>query len=152
MIYFKFELTTHDRKFTIASMVDQHARQPVLIIIKKFIPAEDLVAALQKSFALWNRPPQVLRCDNGPQFISEELRRFCRIRLVSPSRPWKNSYIESFNSRVRDECVNMNEFRSLLDTRVVIEDWKDDYNNLHRHSSLACRTPNEYAASCIHTH
>ncbi|REK75303.1 hypothetical protein DVG80_34255 [Rhodococcus erythropolis] len=46
----------------------------------------------------------------------------------------------------------MNEFHSLLEARVVIEDWKEDYNNRHRHSSLAYRTPNEYAASCIHTH
>jgi transposase InsO family protein len=46
----------------------------------------------------------------------------------------------------------MNEFHSLLEARVVIEDWKEDYNNRHRHSSLEYRTPNEYAASCIHTH
>lgn len=74
------------------------------------------------------------------------------IGYVPPGQPWKNGYIESFNNRVRDECLNMNEFHSLLEARVVIEDWKEDYNNRHRHSSLAYRTPNEYAASCIHTH
>ena len=100
-------------------------------------------------FALWGGPPQVLRCDNGPEFISEALRTFCEDRLgigyVPPGQPWKNGYIESFNNRVRDECLNMNEFHSLLEARVVIEDGKEDYNTRHRHSSLAYRTPNEYS-------
>ncbi|MDI9960667.1 MULTISPECIES: IS3 family transposase [unclassified Rhodococcus (in: high G+C Gram-positive bacteria)] len=155
-IDFQFDSTTDGRKFKIASMVDEHTRQSVLNIVERSIPAEDLVTALEKSFALWDGPPQVLRCDNGPEFISEALRTFCEDRLgigyVPPGQPWKNGYIESFNNRVRDECLNMNEFHSLLEARVVIEDWKQDYNTRHRHSSLAYRTPNEYAASCIHTH
>ncbi|MGC0367116.1 transposase InsO family protein [Rhodococcus sp. 27YEA15] len=92
----------------------------------------------------------------GPSSSEEALRTFCEdqvgIGYVPPGQPWKNGYIESFNNRVRDECLNMNEFHSLLEARVVIEDWKEDYNNRHRHSSLAYRTPNEYAASCIHTY
>ncbi|MFB9781406.1 IS3 family transposase [Rhodococcus baikonurensis] len=155
-IDFQFDSTTDGRKFKIASMVDEHTRQSVLNMVERSIPAEDLVAALEKAFALWGGPPQVLRCDNGPEFISEALRTFCEdqvgIGYVPPGQPWKNGYIESFNNRVRDECLNMNEFHSLLEARVVIEDWKEDYNNRHRHSSLAYRTPNEYAASCIHTH
>ena len=67
------------------------------------------------------------------------------IGYVPPGQPWKNGYIESFNNRVRDECLNMNEFHSLLEARVVIEDGKEDYNTRHRHSSLAYRTPNEYS-------
>jgi len=118
---------------------------------ERYLP--DLVTALEKAFALCGCPPQVLRCDNGPEFISEALRTFCEDQVgtdyVPPGQPWKNGYIESFNNRVRDECLNMNEFHSLLEARVVIEDWKEDYNN--RHSSLAYRTPNEYAASYIHT-
>ncbi|GAA3130695.1 hypothetical protein GCM10020255_004340 [Rhodococcus baikonurensis] len=143
-IDFQFDSTTEGRKFKIASMVDEHTRQSVLNIVERSIPAEDLVTALGKAFALWGGPPQVLRCDNGPEFISEALRTFCEdqvgIGYVPPGQPWKNGYIESFNNRVRDECLNMNEFHSLLEARVVIEDWKEDYNNRHRHSSLAYRT------------
>uniref|UniRef100_UPI001C4E1270 integrase core domain-containing protein n=1 Tax=Rhodococcus qingshengii TaxID=334542 RepID=UPI001C4E1270 len=71
---------------------------------------------------------------------------------VPPGQPRKNGYIESSNNRVRDECLNMNEFHGLLEARAVIEDWKEDFNTRHRHSSLAYRTLNEYTASCIHTH
>ena len=155
-IDFQFDSTTDGRKFKIASIVDDHTRQSVLNMVERSIPAEDLVAALEKAFALWGGPPQVLRCDNVPEFISEALRMFCEdqvgIGYVPPVQPWKNGYIESFNNRIRDECLNMNEFHSLIEARVVIEDWKEDYNTRHRHSSLAYRTPNEYAASCIHTH
>jgi len=82
-IDFQFDSTTDGRKFKIASMVDEHTRQSVLNIVERSIPAEDLVAALEKAFALWGGPPQVLRCDNGPEFISEALRRSARIRSGS---------------------------------------------------------------------
>ena len=121
----------------------------MLTVVERSIPAEDLVTALEKAFAFWDGPPQVLRCDNGPAFIFEALRMFCEDRLgigyVPPGQPWKNGYIESFSNRVRDECLSMNEFHSLLEAWVVIEGWKVDYNNRHRHSSLAYRTLNEYS-------
>jgi len=146
-IDFQFDSTTEGRKFF--GRVDGRRTHPqsVLNIVERSIPAEGLVAALKKAFALWGGPPQVLRCDNGPEFIAEALRTFCEdqvgIGYVPPGQPWKNGYIESFNNPVRDECLNMNEFHSLLEARVVIEDWKEDYNNRHRHSSLAYRTPND---------
>lgn len=140
-IDFQFDSTTDGRKFKIASMVDEHTRQSVLNIVERSIPTEDLVAATERAFALWGRPaPRVLRCDNGPGFISEALRMFCEdqvgIGYVPPGQPWKNRYIESFNNRVRDECLDMNEFHGLLESWVVIEDWKEDYNTRHRNSSL----------------
>ncbi|MDF3319739.1 IS3 family transposase [Rhodococcus sp. C3V] len=152
----QFDSTTDRRKFKIASMVDEHTRHWVFNVVERSIPAEDLVAALEKAFALWGGPPQIPRCDNGPEFISESLRAFCAdqvgIGYVPPGQPWKNGYIESFNNRVRDECLNMDDFHSVLEARVVIEGWKEDYYNRHRHSPLVYRTPNEYAAICIHTH
>ena len=72
-------------------MMDEHTRQSVLNIVDRSIPAEDLVAALEKAFALWGGPPQVLRCDNGPEFIADALRTFCEDRLgigyVPPGQP-----------------------------------------------------------------
>ncbi|BAE46181.1 integrase catalytic domain-containing protein [Rhodococcus erythropolis] len=74
-------------------MVDEHTRQSVLNIVERSIPAEDLVAALKKAFAFWGGPPQILRCDNGPEFISEAPRTFCEdqvgIGYVPPGQPWK---------------------------------------------------------------
>jgi putative transposase len=63
---------------------------------------------------------------------------------------WRNSYVESFNSRIRDECLNINIFWSLAQARVVITDWKQDYSHRRRHSSLAYQAPAVYAAACAH--
>ena len=66
--------------------------------------------------------------------------------------PWNNGFIESFNNRLRDECLNRNYWPTLLEARVVIEDFKDDHNHRHRHSALGYKTPAEYAAGCTHRH
>jgi putative transposase len=63
--------------------------------------------------------------------------------------PGRNGYVESFNSRIRDECLNINSFWSLAQARVVISDWKHDYNH-HRHSALGYQPPARYAATCTH--
>ncbi len=70
------------------------------------------------------------------------------LACIPPGQPWRNGYIESFNSRVRDECLNINMFWSLTHARVVITDWKE-YNH-HRHSALGYQTPASYAAACTH--
>ncbi len=68
----------------------------------------------------------------------------------TPGEPWRNGYIESFNSRVRDECLNINTFWSLTQARVVIADWKAEYNHYRRHSALGYQTPARCAAACTH--
>ena len=154
-IDFQFDFTTDERKFKIASMVDEHSRQSVLNMVED--PSRQRISSPPgESVRALGRPPQVLRCDNGPEFISEALRTFCEDRLgigyVPPGQPWKNGYIESFNNRVRDECLNMNEFHSLLEARVVIEDGRRTTTpdiGIHRWlTALRMST----AASCIHTH
>ena len=70
--------------------------------------------------------------------------------FIPPGEPWRNGYVESFNSRVRDECLNINIFWSLAQARVVISDWKDDYNHHRRHSALGYQPPAVYAAACTH--
>ena len=74
---------------------------------------------------------------------------YSAITVILPGQPWRNGYIESFNSRVRDECLNINIFWSLAHARVVIADWKYQYNH-HRHSALDYQTPARYAATCAH--
>jgi len=72
------------------------------------------------------------------------------LHFISPGQPWRNGYIESFNSRVRDECLNINMFWPLAQTRVVISDWKEDYDHRRRHSALGYRVPAVYAAARTH--
>ncbi|MDQ3166314.1 MAG: integrase core domain-containing protein, partial [Actinomycetota bacterium] len=98
--------------------------------------------------------PAVLRCDNGPELACEAMADWAGQRVglafIPPGQPWRNGYIESFNSRVRDECLNINSFWSLAQARVVITDRKTDYNQRRRHSSLGYQAPAVNAAACTH--
>jgi putative transposase len=72
------------------------------------------------------------------------------LHFIPPGEPWRNGYVESFNSRLRDECLNINSFWSLIQARIVIADWKHEYNHHRRHSSLGYQAPAGYAATCSH--
>jgi hypothetical protein len=104
------------------------------------ITAERLTVELDKAFALWGGPALVLRMDNRPEAISLVLRQFCgeshRALLHPAGTPWNNGHIESFNNRLRKECLNRNHWSTLLEARVVIGDFKEDHNTRHRHSAL----------------
>jgi putative transposase len=79
--------------------------------------------------------PTVLRCDNGPELACSAMADWADgqvgLHFIPPGEPWRNGYVESFNSRIRDECLNINSFWSLAQARVIITDWKHDYNH-HR--------------------
>src|SRR6476661_2286947 len=100
------------------------------------------------AFAAAGGPPKVLRMDNGPELVSQALQRFCdgKVGLSYIPPGWRNGYIESFNARIRDECLNINIFWSLTHARVMITDWKHEYNHHRRHSALGYQAPANYAA------
>src|SRR5690606_20772160 len=151
-----FDSTTDGRAVKIASMVDEHTRESLLHLAERSITAQRLVVELERVFAAVGGPPKVLRMDNGPELISDALQQFCTDRVgiiyIPPGTPWNNGFIESFNRRLRNECLNRNHWTSLLEARVVIGDFKTDHNQRHRHSALGYLTPAEYAARCDHTH
>jgi len=95
--------------------------------------------------------PKALRMDNGPELTSRHFLAWCMERKIAmhhiqPGKPMQNGHVESFNGRLRDECLNANWFRNLFDARHKIAVWRDDYNGARPHSSLAYRTPDEFAA------
>jgi transposase InsO family protein len=155
-IDFQFDSTIDGKAVKIASMIDEHARCSLLHIVERSIPAVRLVTELEKVFATAGGPPQVLRMDNGPELVSKALQQFCEgkvgLSYIPPGTPWNNGYIESFNNRLRKECLNRNHWNSLIEARVVIGDFKHEHNHRHRHSALGYLTPAEYAARCRHTH
>jgi putative transposase len=155
-IDFQFDSTVDGKAIKIASMADEHTRMSMLNIVERSITGDDLVDELEKVFAAAGGPPTVLRMDNGPEFISQALQQFCDGRFglsyIPPGTPWNNGHIESFNNRLRKECLNRNHWNTVLEARVVIGDFKEDHNHRHRHSSLGYRTPAEYAAVCRCTH
>lgn len=153
---FQFDSTVDGRAVKIASMIDEHTRESLLHIVERSITSERLVAELEKVFTAAGGPPRVLRMDNGPEMISHALQRFCADRVgisyIPPGTPWNNGFVESFNRRLRTECLNRNHWTSLLEARVVIGDFKADHNQRHRHTALGYRTPAEYVAACTCTH
>jgi putative transposase len=91
-----------------------------------------------------------LRSDNGPEFIANKVkdwadRQALPLAFIEPGKPWQNGFNESFNGKFRDECLSVEWFRNRQDARVVIEQWRKEYNSERPHSSLGNMPPEEYA-------
>ena len=151
---FQFDVTTDGRPIKIVSIVDEHTRECLGGTVERSITGEDLIAELDRLAAERGNHPAVLRCDNGPELACAAMAEWASsgigLQFIPPGEPWRNGYVESFNSRVRDECLNINSFWSLPHARVVISDWKYAYNHHRRHSSLGYLPPARYAATCTH--
>lgn len=136
---FQFDADEQGRPIKICSIVDEHIRECIGGLVERSITADRLTAHLEDLVAV-RGAPAVLRSDNGPEFISEAMADWAGTRTglsyIPPGSPWRNGYVESFNSRLRDECLNINSYYSLLHAQVVIGDWKNEYNHHRRHSSL----------------
>jgi transposase InsO family protein len=150
---FQFDATTDGRPVKIVSIVDEHTRECLGGLADRSITSEDLIDELDR-LAADRGYPAVLRCDNGPELACAAMADWAGesigLHFIPPGQPWRNGYIESFNSRVRDECLNINMFWYLTHARVLISDWKEDYNNRRRHSALGYQAPAVYAAACTH--
>ncbi len=155
-IDFQFDATTDGRPIKIANVIDEHTRQALGGQVARSITGEDLVIELGKIAAARGRWPVAIRCDNGPELICQALADECAGRVglsfIDPGCPWQNPFVESFHGRLRDECLNLNHFTMLLEAKVVIEDWRAEYNTVRPHSSLGYQPPARYAAHCNHQH
>jgi putative transposase len=150
---FQFHATTDGRPIKIVSIVDEHTRECLGGLVERSITADTLIDELDH-LATQRNYPVVLRCDNGPELACTAMADWAGERVglsfIPPGEPWRNGYVESFNSRIRDECLNINAFWSLAQARVVIRDWKHEYNHHRRHSALGYQAPAHYAAVCTH--
>ena len=124
-IDFQFDSLRCGTPVKLASMVDEHTRESLLDITDNSITSKKVIEHVKKIIAQ-RAAPLVLRCDNGPEFISQALGKFADgklgIHYIPPGQPWRNGFIESFNNRVRDECLNMNSFDHLYEARAIITD------------------------------
>jgi putative transposase len=149
---FQFDATTDGRPIKIVSIVDEHTRECLGGLVERNITGRHLIDELDR-LAVDRGYPAVLRCDNGPELACAAMADWAGelgLHFIPPGQPWRNGYIESFNSRVRDECLNISMFLSLAQARVVISDWKADYNHRRRHSALGYQAPAVYAAARTH--
>jgi len=150
---FQFDATTDGRPIKIVSIVDEHTRECLGGLVERSITADNLIDELDR-LAAQRGYPTVVRCDNGPELACAAMAGWASNRVglsfIPPGQPWRNGYVESFNSRVRDECLNINIFWSLTQARVIISSWKHEYNHHRPHSALDYQPPARYAASCMH--
>jgi putative transposase len=151
---FQFDVTTDGRPIKIVSIIDEHTRERLGGMVERSITGDHLIDELDRVAVERGAYPTVLRCDNGPELACSAMADWAGGRVglhfIVPGEPWRNGYVESFNARIRDEC-NINSFWSLAHARVIIGDWKHDYNLCRRHSSLGYQTPAGFAAVCIHS-
>jgi transposase InsO family protein len=150
-IDFQFDSTIDGKAIKIASMIDEHTRLSLLHVVERSAGVR-----VGESLRRRRRPAEGAedgqRTRDGFPSAATVLREQDRHRLHSAGLPVGQRYIESFNNRLRRECLNRNHWNTLLDARVVIGDFKHEHNHRHRHSALGYRTPAEYAAACRHTH
>ena len=140
------------RCIRLLTMVDGFTRECPAIEVAPSLSSQRVTRVLERVIAHRGAPAS-LRCDNGPEFTSRHFLQWCEARQIKvvhiqPGKPMQNGYVESFNGRVRDECLNVNWFLTPEDAKGKIERWRNEYNTERPHSSLAYRTPNEYAAVC----
>lgn len=137
------------RKFRALTIVDDVTRESPVIEVDVSLPGGRVVRVLER-VGQERGFPKVIVVDNGPEFRGEDLDQWAAARGVSlhfiqPGKPVQNAFIESFNGRFRDECLNESWFVSLADARQTIEAWRIDYNTVRPHSGLADRTPEAFA-------
>lgn len=138
------------RRFRVLTIVDNFSRECPALEVDHSLTGKRVTRVLDR-IALTRELPEVITVDNGPEFISKALDLWAfehgvKLRFIQPGKPTQNAYIESFNGKFRNECLNDNVFVSLDSARSIIEDWRQDYNSERPHSSLNNITPQEFAA------
>jgi putative transposase len=135
--------------FRILTVVDQYTRECVAIVAKRQLSGTDVATALERAVAERDVPVSIT-VDNGSEFAGRVMdawahRRGVQLAFIRPGRPTENGFIESFNGRLRDECLNVELFASMDEAARVVAAWRHDYNHQRPHSSLRDETPAGYA-------
>jgi len=148
---FEQDAFTSGRKFRTLNLMDGFTREALEIEADTSLPGARVVRVLEER-KQQGRKPEAMVIDNGPEFISQVVDQWAyqngvQLHFITPGRPMENGYIESFNGKFRDECLNENWFFDLADARRKIAEWKWDYNHVRPHSALGYLTPMEFAAS-----
>jgi putative transposase len=137
------------RKFRVLSVIDVYTRECLALEVDTSFASRRVTRELEKIVAE-RGAPEAMRCDNGPEFTSRHILAWAmerKIELVhiEPGRPMQNGYVESFHGKLRDECLNASWFGSLLEARMKISAWKEEYNEERPHSSLGNVPPRVFA-------
>jgi putative transposase len=148
---YQHDASSDGRELKFLNVVDEFTREALAIEVDRTINADQTVAVLER-LAKERGVPANIRADNGPELTAAVLREWCRhghtgTAYIEPGSPWQNPYVESFNSRLRDELLDVEVFTSLVEAQVLAADWRADYNANHPHSALGMMSPARFAAS-----
>lgn len=141
---------THDgRKFRLLTIIDEYTRQCLAIDVERQLNRESVLDRLTDLF-IRRGVPEFIRSDNGSEFTAKVVRKWLtavgvKTLYITPGSPWENGYIESFNGKLRDEVLNREIFDTLLEAKVLIGRWRQEYNHIRPHSSLGYRPPSPEA-------
>jgi len=144
---FVFDQTANGRTLKLLCVLDEHTRECLAIEVHRWIRSQDVILTLSRLMRLYGKP-QYIRSDHGAEFSAAAVMRWLRDQnvgpvFIAPGSPWQNGYVESFNGKLRDECLNREWFRDLNEARMLIERWRHFYNHQRPHSALGYRTPNQ---------
>jgi putative transposase len=146
---FMHDSTSSGRKLRILNVVDDYTREALWMEVSTSISGQHVTRVLDRLIELRGKPKNLLT-DNGPEFAGTALdawtyERKINHQFIQPGKPNQNAYVESFNGKVRDECLNEHWWRNIDHARNKIERWREDYNQVRPHSSLNNQTPEAFA-------
>jgi putative transposase len=146
---FTVDTLADGRGFRTLNIVDDFTRECLAIEVDRSLPGLRVARVLDRLHAAIGLPHAIV-VDNGPEFAGRTLdawayARGVALRFIRPGKPIENAYVESFNGKFRDECLNEHWFVSLAEAQAAIEDWRVDYNTVRPHSSLDGATPDQFA-------
>lgn len=141
---------SHGGRLRMLTVVDEFTRECLTIRVERSLKAKDVQDTLARIMEERGYPCY-LRSDNGSEFIEKALQKWLKSKgtnsiFIAPGSPWENGKCESFNGKLRDECLNAQWFRTLREARVLIEMWRKQYNGFRPHRALGYATPLEFAA------
>lgn len=146
---FMSDATVGGRKLRVLTTVDEYSKLCPAVAVGFSLTGHDVVRVLNRIAAEYGLPKR-LRMDNGPEFRSRAvvewaLERGVRLEYIQPGKPTQNAFVESFNARLREECLDQELFLSLDDAKQKVEQWRDFYNNFRPHSALGGMPPRRFA-------
>jgi putative transposase len=145
---FVHDACANGQRLKILTLTDEFTRESLAIEVATRMRASQVIGVLERVLCV-RGTPAYLRSDTGPEFVAQAVQRWLRKQqiqtaYIDPGSPWQNAYGESFNGRLRDECLNMEWFRNLREAQVVIAGWRRHYNEERPHSSLAYQSPQAF--------
>ena len=151
---FVVDQTIDGRRLRFLTVLDEFTREAIWIECARYLNSHDVVRVLDQLVESRGHPA-IIKSDNGPEFVADRIQEWVENRptdtyFIEPGSPWQNGHNESFNGVLRDGCLNRWAFMSVREARLIVENWRQEYNEERPHGALNQITPIAYAARIEH--